>query len=333
MKMCYPQDTGPRELIMSGSENNTYKPIVIEGKWQSLWEKKRTNSLSSGVLEEGKNSYYNLMMFPYPSAEGLHVGNIYAFTGADVHGRFRQLTGHNVFEPIGFDAFGIHSENFALKQGVHPMDLIPSNVANFTRQLKRMGGMFDWDHTVDTTDSSYYRWTQWIFVQLFKAGLAVRKEAPVNWCPSCMTVLSNEQVVAGRCERCDTPVEQRNIAQWFFRITEYSQRLLDGLNKIDWSKTTKKAQENWIGRSEGAVLNFPILPEERREDPFDAMNQETFSSAMKDLKQIEIFTTRPDTIFGATYIVLSPEHPLVKNVTSDQQQGTLQDYQEKTARL
>ena len=318
---------------MSGSENNTYKPIAIEGKWQSLWEKKRTNSLSSGVLEEGKNSYYNLMMFPYPSAEGLHVGNIYAFTGADVHGRFRQLTGHNVFEPIGFDAFGIHSENFALKQGVHPMDLIPSNVANFTRQLKRMGGMFDWDHTVDTTDSSYYRWTQWIFVQLFKAGLAVRKEAPVNWCPSCMTVLSNEQVVAGRCERCDTPVEQRNIAQWFFRITEYSQRLLDGLNKIDWSKTTTKAQENWIGRSEGAVLNFPILPEERREDPFDVMNQETFSSAMKDLKQIEIFTTRPDTIFGATYIVLSPEHPLVKNVTSDQQQRTVQDYQEKTARL
>ena len=180
---------------MSGNENNGYKPIAIEGKWQARWEEEGTNSLSAELLERGENPYYNLMMFPYPSAEGLHVGNIYAFTGADVHGRFQQLAGHTVFEPIGFAAFGIHSENFALKQGVHPMDLIPSNVANFTRQLKRMGGMFDWDHTVDTTDPTYYRWTQWIFIQLFKAGLAVRKEAPVNWCTSCMTVLSNEQVI------------------------------------------------------------------------------------------------------------------------------------------
>ncbi len=147
------------------------------------------------------------------------MGNIYAFTGADVHGRYQRLRGHDVFEPIGFDAFGIHSENFALKRGVHPMDLIPSNVRNFTRQLRRIGGMFDWDHTVDTTDPAYYKWTQWIFLQLFKAGLAERKEAPVNWCPSCKTVLANEQVIAGACERCGTPVEQRRIAQWFFKIT------------------------------------------------------------------------------------------------------------------
>ena len=318
---------------MSGNENNGYKPIAIEGKWQARWEEEGTNSLSAELLERGENPYYNLMMFPYPSAEGLHVGNIYAFTGADVHGRFQQLAGHTVFEPIGFDAFGIHSENFALKQGVHPMDLIPSNVANFTRQLKRMGGMFDWDHTVDTTDPTYYRWTQWIFIQLFKAGLAVRKEAPVNWCPSCMTVLSNEQVIGGRCERCDTPVEQRNIAQWFFRITQYSQRLLDGLKNIDWSETTKKAQENWIGRSEGAILHFPILPEEQREHSFDGMSKDELFSATKDLKKIEVFTTRPDTVFGATYIVLSPEHPIVKDITSSQQEKAVQAYQEQTAKL
>ena len=318
---------------MNSNKNNNYKPITIEKKWQTRWEKEATNSLSTEVLERGRDPYYNLMMFPYPSAEGLHVGNIYAFTGADVHGRFQQLTGHTVFEPIGFDAFGIHSENFALKQGVHPMDLIPSNVANFTRQLKRIGGMFDWKHAVDTTDISYYRWTQWIFLQLFKAGLAVRKEAPVNWCPSCMTVLSNEQVIGGRCERCDSPVEQRHIAQWFFRITEYSQSLLDGLKKLDWSETTKKAQENWIGRSEGAILHFSISTAEGKTIPLSFLNKDGLSPTTKDLQEIEVFTTRPDTVFGATYIVLSPEHPLVKEVTSEQQQKAVQAYQKKTAKL
>lgn len=318
---------------MNSNKNNNYKPITIEKKWQTRWEKEATNSLSTEVLERGRDPYYNLMMFPYPSAEGLHVGNIYAFTGADVHGRFQQLTGHTVFEPIGFDAFGIHSENFALKQGVHPMDLIPSNVANFTRQLKRIGGMFDWQHAVDTTDISYYRWTQWIFLQLFKAGLAVRKEAPVNWCPSCMTVLSNEQVIGGRCERCDSPVEQRHIAQWFFRITEYSQRLLDGLKQLDWSETTKKAQENWIGRSEGAILHFSISTAEGKTTPSGHLNKDGLSPTTKDLQEIEVFTTRPDTVFGATYIVLSPEHPLVKEVTSEQQQKAVQAYQKKTAKL
>jgi leucyl-tRNA synthetase len=237
------------------------------------------------------------------------VGNIFAFTGADVHGRFQRLTGKRVFEPIGFDAFGIHSENFALKQGIHPMDLIPSNVANFTRQLRQIGGMFDWNHTVDTTDPDYYRWTQWIFIQLFNAGLAVRKEAPVNWCPSCMTVMANEQVIAGRCERCDTPVEQRRIAQWFFRITEYAQKLLDNLERIDWSEKTKKAQKNWIGRSEGAILHFPIQD--------------------RDGSQIEVFTTRPDTVFGATYMVLSPEHPMVDEVTGEDQTEAVAAYRKQ----
>jgi len=244
---------------MDADRQDVYSPGVIEGKWQASWEERGTNRFTFEMFKNAKKPFYNLMMFPYPSAEGLHVGNIYAFTGADVHGRYQRLIGKDVFEPIGFDAFGIHSENFALKQGVNPMDLTPRNVANFTRQLRRIGGMFDWDHTVNTSDPAYYKWTQWIFVQLFNAGLAERKEAPVNWCPSCMTVLANEQVIGGLCERCDTPVEQRKIAQWFFRITDYAQPLLDNLKSIDWSDTTLKAQENWIGRSEGATLHFPVL--------------------------------------------------------------------------
>jgi len=196
------------------------------------------------------------------------------------------------------------------------MDLIPSNVKNFTRQLRRIGGMFDWEHSVDTTHPSYYKWTQWIFLQFFKAGLAERKEAPVNWCPSCMTVLSNEQVVGGACERCSTPVEQRRIAQWFFRITKYAQRLLDNLEDLDWSTTTVKAQSNWIGRSTGAQLHFPVV---------DAAGEPTGT-------KIEVYTTRPDTVFGATYVVLSPEHPLVQEVTDDGLRPSVYAYVDKAAK-
>ena len=301
---------------MSNEERVGYDPSAIEEKWQRLWDERGTNSYTREEIENAENPFYNLMMFPYPSAEGLHVGNIYAFTGADVHGRFQRMQGRQVFEPIGFDAFGIHSENFALKIGSHPMDLIPSNVKNFTRQLRRTGGMFDWDHAVDTTDPSYYKWTQWLFLQLFKAGLAERKEAPVNWCPSCMTVLANEQVVGGECERCGTPVEQRRIAQWFFKITNYAQRLLDNLADIDWSDTTRKAQGNWIGRSEGAQLHFPVL---------DGEGNET------DMK-VEVYTTRPDTVFGATYMVLSPEHPMVDAITEDGHRPPVFAYREKAKR-
>jgi len=299
---------------MSDQERDRYRPAEVEEKWQAEWERRGTNLFTAGELSTPERPYYNLMMFPYPSAEGLHVGNIYAFTGADVHGRFRRLTGHDVFEPIGFDAFGIHSENFALKVGIHPMDLIPRNVANFTRQLRRIGGMFDWNHAVDTTNPDYYRWTQWIFLRLFEAGLAERKEAPVNWCPSCKTVLANEQVVAGRCERCDTPVEQRRIAQWFFRISDFAERLLSNLDALDWSETTKKAQQNWIGRSEGASLRFPLPEPVGRE-------------------RIEVFTTRPDTVFGATYMVLAPEHPLVDRVTTADRRPEVEAYREKVARM
>jgi leucyl-tRNA synthetase len=323
---------------MEQERPDSYAPGAVERKWQGIWEEQGTNSFSPEELRTTDAPFYNLMMFPYPSAEGLHVGNIYAFTGADVHGRYQRLTGKQVFEPIGFDAFGIHSENFALKRGINPMDLTPRNVANFTRQLRRIGGMFDWDHAVNTSDPVYYKWTQWIFIQLFKAGLAERKEAPVNWCPSCMTVLANEQVQNGLCERCDTPAEQRRIAQWFFRITDYAQRLLDNLKVIDWSETTLKAQENWIGRSEGATLRFPVLPEGWTGS--DGSHPDDGGAVLdprihlpEGTPVLSVFTTRPDTVFGATYMVLAPEHPLVESITSPGQAEEVSVYQEKAAKL
>jgi leucyl-tRNA synthetase len=305
---------------------DSYQPAEVEGKWQRLWEERGTHRWTDEALRSAERPFYNLMMFPYPSAEGLHVGNIYAFTGADVYGRFKRLQGYDVFEPIGFDAFGIHSENFALKQGIHPAELIPANVERFTRQLRSVGLMYDWDHAVDTTSPEYYRWTQWIFLQLFKAGLAEKKEAPVNWCPGCSTVLANEQVQAGECERCGTPVEMRFLSQWFFKITRYAQKLLDNLSWIDWSETTKKAQENWIGRSEGAELEFPIgrrhLPEEDRHEPAELHPEKPV---------IRVFTTRPDTVFGATYMVLAPEHPLVERVTTPERRDAVEAYRRQVA--
>ena len=303
---------------MSTRSDRTYDPAAIERAWQATWDREGTNSFTVEELRTAERPFYNLMMFPYPSAEGLHVGNIYAFTGADVHGRFQRMQGHDVFEPIGFDAFGIHSENFALKAGVHPMDLIPANVANFTRQLRRMGGMFDWDHTVDTTAPEYYKWTQWLFLQFFKHGLAEQKEAPVNWCPSDMTVLANEQVVVGACERCGTPVEQRFIRQWFLKITEYAERLLDNLPGIDWSDTTRKAQRAWIRRSRGAEIRFPVMAEAGG------------SGERGEPLEISAFTTRPDTVFGATYMVLAPEHPLVNAVTSEARREEVDAYRART---
>ena len=288
-----------------------YNPKAIEEKWQARWAERGTNSFTKDQLRDAGRPFYNLMMFPYPSAEGLHVGNMYAFTGADIYERFKRLQGENVFEPIGFDAFGIHSENFALKVGMHPMELIPRNVANFTRQMRRIGAMYDWNHTVDTTDPAYYKWTQWIFLQLHKAGLAEKKEAPVNWCPSCHTVLANEQVIAGACERCGTPVEQRILSQWFFKITAYAERLLNNLSWIDWSESTKKAQENWIGRSDGAELRFPVAGD----------------------VVIPVFTTRPDTVFGATFMVLAPEHALVDVITQPEQRRAVSDYRERVGAM
>ncbi|MFW6206277.1 MAG: leucine--tRNA ligase, partial [Gemmatimonadota bacterium] len=304
-----------------------YRPSEIERKWQARWAEEGTNALSEETLRDAEKPFYNLMMFPYPSAEGLHVGNIYAFTGADVYGRFMRLRGHTVFEPIGFDAFGIHSENFALKVGTHPMELIPRNVANFTRQLRRTGAQYDWDHAVNTTDPSYYTWTQWIFLKLYEAGLAEKKEAPVNWCPSCNTVLANEQVIAGACERCGTSVEQRHLSQWFFRITDYTERLLDNLSWIDWSETTKKAQRNWIGKSEGAMLSFPVSR------PKIAPDEHEKVKLHEGRPVIEVYTTRPDTIYGATFMVLAPEHPLVERLTTDEHRDEVEAYRRRAAAM
>ena len=303
--------------------HDIYDPAAIETKWQTRWRERGTNETD---LAAGPNPFYALMMFPYPSAEGLHVGNLFAFTGNDIYGRFQRLQGHTVFEPMGFDAFGIHSENYALKVGEHPMRLIPRNVANFRRQLTRAGLMIDWRYEVDTTDPDYYRWTQWVFVQLFKKGLAYRKKAAVNWCPADKTVLANEQVIAGACERCGSKVEQRFLAQWFFRISDYAERLLQNLDHIDWSETTRTAQRNWIGRSEGAEIRFELGIQSSGSgatstSEFGPMNSE-----------IVVFTTRPDTIFGATYMVLAPEHPLVDRITTPDRRDTVHAYRDDAAR-
>jgi leucyl-tRNA synthetase len=289
----------------------TYDPGAIERKWQRIWQERGTNNTD---LQRAQRPFYALMMFPYPSAEGLHVGNLFAFTGNDIYGRFQRLMGHNVFEPLGYDAFGIHSENYALKVGVHPMDLIPRNIANFRRQLERAGLMVDWRYTLSTTEPNYYKWTQWLFLQLLKQGLAYKKQAAVNWCPKDKTVLANEQVIGGHCERCGTAVEQRLLEQWFFRISDYAPKLLDNLDHIDWSETTKTAQRNWIGRSEGAELAF---------ETHDVNGNEC---------EIRVFTTRPDTIYGATYMVLAPEHPLVESLTKPKQKKQVEEYREKTER-
>ncbi|HEY0931789.1 MAG TPA: leucine--tRNA ligase [Gemmatimonas sp.] len=285
-----------------------YEPRSIEPKWQTRWTERATNTAK---LDAPERPFYALMMFPYPSAEGLHVGNLFAFTGSDISARFHRLIGHDVFQPLGFDAFGIHSENYALKVGAHPMELTPKNVGNFTRQLERAGFMIDWNQKVDTSRADYYKWTQWVFLQLHKQGLAYKKAAAVNWCPTDKTVLANEQVEGGLCERCGTPVEQRFLEQWFFRISEYAPRLLNNLDWLDWSPITKQAQRNWIGKSEGAELTFEVPSSGER---------------------IAVFTTRADTIYGATYLVLAPEHPLVASITTDAQRGEVAAYQERATK-
>ncbi|MBK6457786.1 MAG: leucine--tRNA ligase [Gemmatimonadetes bacterium] len=308
--------TSPTHPANAG-DTGGYDPTAVESKWRERWRERGTNTTD---LASGERPFYALMMFPYPSAEGLHVGNLFAFTGNDIYGRFHRQQGHTVFEPLGYDAFGIHSENYALKVGVHPMRLIPKNIANFRRQLERAGLMVDWGKSVDTTAPDYYRWTQWVFLQLYKRGLAYKKKAAVNWCPSCKTVLANEQVVGGACERCGTIVEQRLLEQWFFRISDYAERLLHNLDTIDWSDTTKTAQRNWIGRSEGARLRFPVA------------GASGAGRSTADISDITVFTTRPDTIFGATYMVLAPEHPMVDLLATDGQRAEVQAYRDRAAK-
>ena len=267
-----------------------YDFAAIEKRWRAVW---LARQVFEPNLKSAPKPFYNLMMFPYPSAEGLHVGNMYAFTGSDIYGRLKRMQGHDVFEPIGLDGFGIHSENYALKMGKHPMAHAKESEKNFYRQLGMIGNGFAWRQRLETYDPAYYKWTQWIFTHMFKAGLAYRKKQAVNWCPSCKTVLADEQVVAGECERCGSKVIKRELEQWFFRITRYADRLLKNLAKLDWSEKVKIAQRNWIGESIGATIEFRIQ-----------------NSAWT----VPVFTTRPDTLFGATYLVLAPEHPLVEEL-------------------
>ncbi len=288
-----------------------YNPKFVESKWQERWLVSGTNHTD---LAGAEKPFYALMMFPYPSAEGLHVGNLFAFTGNDIFARFQRLQGYDVFEPLGYDAFGIHSENYALKVGEHPSELIPNNIRNFRRQLERAGLMVDWRYTLSTTDPEYYKWTQWVFLQLLKQGLAYKKSAAVNWCPNDKTVLANEQVIAGACERCGAMVEQRQLEQWFFKISDYAPRLLSNLDTLDWSDSTRTAQRNWIGKSTGAEVEFRI------DLDLDAP------------MSVKVFTTRPDTIYGATYLVLAPEHMLVDVVTTREELAAVRDYRELAAR-
>lgn len=271
-----------------------YDHTAIEAKWQKVW---RQTKLNSQDLSASKKPFYNLMMFPYASAEGLHVGNMYAFTGSDIYGRFKRMQGYDCFEPIGLDGFGIHSENHALKTGKHPMDHASVTQKKFYAQLQTIGAMFDWDRTVETYDPDYYRWTQWIFIQMFKHGLAYRGRATVNWCPSDKTVLADEQVIDGACERCGNIVEKRLLEQWFFRITEYAGKLLENLSSLDWSEKVKVAQTNWIGKKEGINITYNVVDEDA-----------------KKIGDVTCFTTRPDTNFGATFVVLAPEHPFISQL-------------------
>ena len=261
-------------------KNQKYDHQRIESKWQKKWQEAKLDKTN---IEKAPKPFYNLMMFPYPSAEGLHVGNMYAFTGSDIFGRFKRMQGHNVFEPIGLDGFGIHSENFALKIGKNPMDQAKVSEKNYYRQLGVIGAMFDWGRTVETYDPNYYKWTQWIFVQMFKHGLAYRGKAEVNWCPSCKTVLADEQVIEGKCERCGNIVEKRLLEQWFFRITAYAEKLLQNTNTLNWSEKVLVAQRNWIGKSEGMIVVFKTT----------------------DGKDLPVFTTRPDTLNAVTFLATS----------------------------
>lgn len=273
----------------------------VEKKWQAKWEKTKLNNFNK---KDPENKLYVLEMFSYPSGAKLHIGHWYNYGPTDSYARFKKMLGKNVFQPMGFDAFGLPAENYAIKTQVHPKDSTEKNIATMEHQLKAMGALFDWSAEVKTCEEDYYKWTQWMFLRLYEKGLAYRKEAPVNWCPSCQTVLANEQVVDGACERCGTTVVRKNLTQWFFKITEYAEELLDDLPSLDWPEKTKTMQKNWIGKSTGCEVIFDC-------ESGDA---------------IKVFTTRCDTIFGADYVVLAPEHPLVAKLTTDECRQAVEEY-------
>ena len=279
-----------------------YDHLAIEPKWQQYWDENKTFKVE---VDLQKPKYYILDMFPYPSGDGLHVGHPLGYTATDILARYKRMQGFNVLHPMGWDAFGLPAEQYAIETGTHPTNTTKKNVKRFKSQIKSLGFSYDWDREINTTDPKYYKWTQWIFLQLYKRGLAYQGEVPVNWCPELGTVLANEEVIDGKSERGGHPVIRKPMRQWVFRITEYAESLLAGLDDVDWPESVKNLQRNWIGRSNGSNVVFEI-------------------SSINDI--IHVFTTRPDTLFGATYMVLAPEHPLVKKLTDDKARETINNY-------
>ncbi|MCL6548089.1 MAG: leucine--tRNA ligase, partial [Alicyclobacillus sp.] len=284
-----------------------YRFREIEQKWKKRWKETGAHRVRE---DSGKPKYYCLDMFPYPSGQGLHVGHWRGYTISDVWSRYKKLQGYEVLHPMGWDAFGLPAENYAIQTGVHPAVSTARNIANFKRQLQEIAAMYDWDREINTSDPDYYRWTQYLFVKMFEKGLAYRKKMPINWCPSCKTGLSNEEVVDGKCDRCGSDVTKKEMDQWMLRITAYADRLLADLDRLDWPDKVKRMQAAWIGRSEGARIVFDV---------------DGHPGA-----QIEVFTTRPDTLYGATYMVLAPEHPLVDQITTPDQRPAVEAYVQET---
>jgi leucyl-tRNA synthetase len=278
---------------------------TIEPKWQRYWAEHKTFKAAEDPAFPKEKRRYVLDMFPYPSAQGLHVGHPEGYTATDIYCRYLRMNGYNVLHPMGFDAFGLPAENYAIMTGTHPAITTAANIKRFRSQIKALGFSYDWDREVDSSNEGYYRWTQWIFLKLFERGLAYEAESPINWCPSCKTGLANEEVKDGLCERCGTKVTRKRIRQWILKITAYAERLLADLDGLDWPEPVKLMQRNWIGRSEGANVTFTI----------DGHNE-----------ALEVYTTRPDTLFGATYMVLSPEHPLVEKITTPGQKQAVDGY-------
>jgi len=285
-----------------------YSPLTIEPKWQKYWDENKTFKTGE---DKDKPKFYALDMFPYPSGAGLHVGHPEGYTATDIVSRYKRMQGYNVLHPMGWDAFGLPAEQHALNTGQHPRDITFVNIDNFRRQIKSLGFSYDWDREISTTDPDYYKWTQWIFIQLYNKGLAYVDEVPVNWCPALGTVLANEEVIDGLSERGGHPVIRKPMRQWVLKITEYAERLLEDLEELDWSESIKDMQRNWIGKSTGAEVTFHI-------DGHD--------------EALVVFTTRPDTLFGATYCVLAPEHSLVAQITTEEQQAAVEAYQDAAAR-
>ena len=288
----------------------------IEPKWQKFWEENKTFKVSEDEKYPKNKRMYVLDMFPYPSAAGLHVGHPEGYTATDIYCRYLRMNGYNVLHPMGYDAFGLPAENYAIKTGTHPKITTNENIKHFTQQIKSLGFSYDWDRCVSTCEPEYYKWTQWIFLQLYKKGLAYEAQTPINWCPSCMTGLANEEVKEGRCERCGTQVTHKTIRQWILKITDYADRLDKDLDSLDWPESVKLMQHNWIGKSTGAEVTFTVADKDGK--PTE--------------KKLTVYTTRCDTLFGATYMVVSPEHKIVPEITTAEQKTSVEAYIEAAAK-